>query len=145
MCASPTQLVPATPPPSLPLSASDTLSHTVSLVDELPPTSSLPIVSVNVDDPASGAALNSLLFASLQHVATDPIVLNLDMVGSIPLQNNPCLMYTLMSDSGDYWVNGSRNLVSSKFPTQVDQNGQYEHIGPYFNLPLIGVHLNFIS
>lgn len=145
MRASPTQLIPATPPSSPTLSASDTLSRTVSPVDELPPASSLPVISVDVDDPASGAALNSPLFASLQHVATDPIALNPDTVGSIPLQNNPRPMRALMSDSADYWVNGSGDLVSFKFPAQVDRNGQYGRIGPYFNLPPTGVRFNFIS
>ncbi|KAG1849009.1 hypothetical protein F4604DRAFT_1528647, partial [Suillus subluteus] len=63
---------------------------------------------------------------------------------SMPLVNNPHPL-RVMSDNADYWVNDAGEPFTFKFPTTLDVEGQFDHSGPYFNLPHTGVSLDIVA
>ncbi|KAG2352757.1 hypothetical protein BDR07DRAFT_1383929 [Suillus spraguei] len=77
------------------------------------------------------------LYKSLLYSVRLPGALTADAVDekNIPLENNPHFLHTFMNDSVEYWVDGSGSLLHMKFPARLNLNGQYSHIGPYFNMP----------
>ncbi|KAI6126022.1 hypothetical protein EDD16DRAFT_1443554, partial [Pisolithus croceorrhizus] len=62
-------------------------------------------------------------------------------IENIALENNPRPLCELMQDNAQYWVTTDNQLLHIKFPAKVDCNGQYERIGPYFNMPPTGLDI----
>ncbi|KAI5987254.1 hypothetical protein EDD15DRAFT_2199775 [Pisolithus albus] len=46
-----------------------------------------------------------------------------------------------MRDGAEYWVKSSGDILHVTFPAKLDRTGQYERIGPYFNLPSTGLDI----
>jgi hypothetical protein len=91
--------------------------------------------------PTPDLEVNLALYKSLLYSVRSPGAFTVDAASekNIPLENNPRPLCMFMNDSAEYWVDGSSSLLCIKFPARLDLNGQYSHIGPYFNMPSTGV------
>ncbi|KAI6038783.1 hypothetical protein EDC04DRAFT_2569231 [Pisolithus marmoratus] len=63
----------------------------------------------------------------------------------IALKNNPRPLCKLMHDSVHYWVTTTNQVLHVKFPAKVDCTGQYEHLGPYFNMTSTGLDIQALQ
>lgn len=68
---------------------------------------------------------------------TTPAV-NENTLTGVPSANNPRPL-RVMGDNAEYWVNDGGEPFTFKFPATLDLEGQFDHSGPYFNLPRTGV------
>lgn len=84
---------------------------------------------------------DSPLWASLLRVVQGPHALSPDLISSIADENNPRPLRSLMRDGAEYWVKSSGDILHVTFPAKLDRTGQYERIGPYFNLPSTGLDI----
>ncbi|KAI6030201.1 hypothetical protein EDC04DRAFT_2572424 [Pisolithus marmoratus] len=63
----------------------------------------------------------------------------------IAVDNNPRPLRELVQDSAQYWVTTDNQLLHIKFPAKVDRTGQFERLGPYFNMASTGVSLDVLA
>lgn len=83
------------------------------------------------------------LWFSLLEVADNTLALSQAVVESIAKDNNPRPLRQLMRDGAEYWVKSTGDLLCIRFPARVDRNGMYGRLGPYFNIPPMGVSVSF--
>ncbi|KAI6004332.1 hypothetical protein EDC04DRAFT_2611660 [Pisolithus marmoratus] len=101
----------------------------------------LPTSSSGAVPPGCISALN----ASLLHIVDDPIAMSPALMKKIASENNPRPLHELMHNSVHYWVMTNNQVLHVKFPAKVDHTGQYECLGPYFNMTSTGLDIQALQ
>jgi hypothetical protein len=88
--------------------------------------------------------ISNPLWMSLYTISTTSLAINSNTVAGVPATHN-LRPIRGMGDNAEYWVNVVGEPFTFKFPVTIDLEGQFDHTGPYFNLPCTGVSMEFLS